>query len=67
MGADDHTILNPHFDSMEGLEEEYDTGLDCVLIMSCGPFNLDVGEEVFFTRLSFVALLKLLFLSGLDI
>ena len=46
--------LNPHFDSLEGLEEEDafkqgEEGLDCVLIMSCGPFDLDVGEEVPFS------------------
>jgi hypothetical protein len=43
--------LNPHFDSLEGLEEEdaFDGGLDCVFIMSCGPFDLAVGEEVPFS------------------
>ena len=43
--------LNPHFDSLDGLEKEdaFDDGLDCVLIMSCGPFDLDVGEEVPFS------------------
>ncbi|MFQ6609915.1 MAG: hypothetical protein ACE5D7_03840, partial [Fidelibacterota bacterium] len=49
--------LNPHFDSIEGLldspefhgDPEPDNGLDCVLIMSCGPFDLDVGEEVPFS------------------
>ncbi|NOZ75959.1 MAG: hypothetical protein GXO90_11420 [FCB group bacterium] len=46
--------LNPHFDSLEGLEQEDafiqdPPGLDCVLIMSCGPFDLDVGEEVPFS------------------
>ena len=43
--------LNPHFDSLEGLEEEdaFDGGLDCVFIMSCGPFDLKVGEEVPFS------------------
>ncbi len=45
------TELNPHFDSLEGLEEEdaFDGGLDCVFIMSCGPFDLKVGEEVPFS------------------
>jgi len=45
------TELNPHFDSLEGLEEEdaFDEGLDCVFIMSCGPFDLKVGEEVPFS------------------
>ncbi len=46
--------LNPHFDSLEGLREEPaflqdEEGLDCVLIMSCGPFDLKVGEEVPFS------------------
>ena len=43
--------LNPHFDSLEGLEKEdaFDEGLDCVFIMSCGPFDLKVGEEVPFS------------------
>jgi len=49
MDEDDPTTLNPHFDSMDGLLAKYDEGLDCVLMMSCGPFNLDVGEEVFFS------------------
>jgi len=43
--------LDAHFDSLEGLplEEVFDGGLDCVLIMSCGPFDLEVGEEVPFS------------------
>ena len=46
--------LNPHFDSLEGLHEETVVnqdpyGLDCVLIFSCGPFDLAVGEEVPFS------------------
>ncbi len=46
--------LNPHFDSLEGLEKEDvflqgEEGLDCVLLFSCGPFNLKVGEEVPFS------------------
>ncbi|NQU67140.1 MAG: hypothetical protein HQ510_04270, partial [Candidatus Marinimicrobia bacterium] len=49
--------LNPHFDSIDGLMltsefiegSEPNNGLDCVLIMSCGPFDLDVGEEVPFS------------------
>ncbi|MBC8479238.1 MAG: hypothetical protein H8D46_02140 [FCB group bacterium] len=48
------TELNPHFDSLEGLKEsdpflQDPEGLDCVLIMSCGPFDLSVGEEVPFS------------------
>jgi hypothetical protein len=43
--------LNPHFDSLDGLEKEdiFDDGLDCVLIMSCGPFDFPVGETVPFS------------------
>ena len=46
--------LNPHFDSIDGLmlTPEFldgEEGLDCVLLMSCGPFDLDVGEEVPFS------------------
>jgi len=47
--------LNPHFDSLEGLEEEPnflggdELGLDCVLMFACGPFDLEVGEEVPFS------------------
>ena len=49
MDEDDPSALNPHFDSMDGLLAKYDEGLDCVLMMSCGPFDLDVGQEVFFS------------------
>ena len=53
-GTDLGTELNPHFDSIEGLKEEpvYERdpeGLDCVLILSCGPFDLPVGREVPFS------------------
>jgi len=46
--------INPHFDSLEGLEntsffEKDGDGLDCVLEMSTGPFDLKVGEEVSFS------------------
>jgi len=46
--------LNPHFDSLEGLSQtEFFTsgsdGLDCVLQMSCGPFSIEVGEQVPFS------------------
>ena len=49
-GTDFGTELNPHFDSVIGLKEEpvylrNNPGLDCVLIMSTGPFELKVGEE----------------------
>jgi len=53
-GTDLGTELNPHFDSVEGLKLEPvylrdPPGLDCVLIMSCGPFDLPVGKEVPFS------------------
>jgi len=46
--------INPHFDSLEGLKEtsfftQDPDGLDCVLEMSTGPFDLAVGEEVSFS------------------
>ncbi|NQV37185.1 MAG: T9SS type A sorting domain-containing protein [Candidatus Marinimicrobia bacterium] len=41
--------LNPHFDSLEGLEDFAPDGLDCVLIMSSGPFDFPVGKEVPFS------------------
>ena len=53
--TDDHeNNLNPHFDSLDGLElteffQEDPDGLDCVLEMSSGPFSLEVGEEVPFS------------------
>ena len=53
-GTDAGEELNPHFDSVEGLKlesvyERDQPGLDCVLIMSCGPFDLPVGREVPFS------------------
>ena len=47
-------LLNPHLDALEGLAEtEFFTtdpdGLDCVLEMSSGPFDLAVGEQVSFS------------------
>ena len=53
-GTDLGVELNPHFDSVEGLKlepvyERDPPGLDCVLIMSCGPFDLPVGREVPFS------------------
>lgn len=52
--TDLNSELNPHFDSLEGLKEttfflQGQEGLDCVLIMSCAPFDLEVGEEVNFS------------------
>ena len=53
-GTDLSSELNPHFDSVIGLKQEAvylrdPSGLDCVLILSCGPFNLPVGREVPFS------------------
>ena len=53
-GLDLDGELNPHFDSVIGLKDEpvylrEPPGLDCVLIMSCGPFDLPVGREVPFS------------------
>ena len=52
---DDHeNNLNPHFDSLDGLQltsffQDDPDGLDCVLEMTCGPFSLEVGEQVPFS------------------
>ena len=53
-GTDLGIELNPHFDSLEGLKEEpaflrEPDGLDAVLVLSCGPFDLPVGREVPFS------------------
>ena len=47
--ADDDGTLNPHYDSMEGLLNEYPDGLDCVCMMSAGPFNFAVGDTAMFS------------------
>ncbi|NQV15824.1 hypothetical protein HQ531_10240, partial [bacterium] len=41
--------INPHFDSPEGLLQEFPNGLDCVFIMSAGPFDLEIGDTTFFS------------------
>ena len=46
--------LNPHFDSLEGIEQEMvfqrpPEGVDPLVLMSCGPFDLPVGREVPFS------------------
>jgi hypothetical protein len=41
--------LNPHFDSMEGLLTQFPDGLDCVCMMSAGPFNFAVGDTAMFS------------------
>ena len=50
----EHPTFTPHFDSVDGIKEtvffqDDPDGLDCVHIMSCGPFDVDVGEEVSFS------------------
>jgi hypothetical protein len=52
--TDYDTEINPHFDSLEGIREtsfflDPPAGLDCVLEMSTGPFDLEVGEQVSFS------------------
>lgn len=41
--------LNPHYDSMEGLLTEFPDGLDCVCMMSAGPFDFAVGDTAMFS------------------
>jgi len=45
--------LNPHFDSLEGLleisAEDGEEGMDCVFIMSAGPFDLAAGDTTYFS------------------
>lgn len=41
--------LNPHFDSVEGFQEKYPGGTDCVFIMSSGPFDLPAGDTTTFS------------------
>ena len=41
--------LNPHFDSMEGLATVFPEGLDCVCMMSSGPFSFAVGDTAMFS------------------
>ena len=45
--------FNPHFDNVDDLKQttlfsDDEEGLDCVLEMTSGPFDLDVGEETLF-------------------
>jgi hypothetical protein len=40
---------NPHFDSIESLEQDNPEGLDCVFIMSSGPFDFPRGDTVNFS------------------
>ena len=53
-GTDLGSELNPHFDSLEGIEEEPlfqrpPDGVDPLILMNCGPFDLPVGREVPFS------------------
>lgn len=41
--------LNPHFDSVEGFQDKYPGGMDCVFIMSSGPFDLAAGDTTTFS------------------
>ena len=41
---------NPHFDSVEQLRMEHPKGMDCVVMLTTGPFNLKSGAS---TSLSF--------------
>ena len=46
--------FNPHFDNVEDLRltsffDNDEDGLDCVLMMTSGPFDLNVGDETFFS------------------
>lgn len=52
--TDSPSDLNPHFDSLEGIEQEMvfqrpPEGVDPIVVMSCGPFDLPVGREVPFS------------------
>tara|TARA_B100001750_G_scaffold236585_1_gene240663 strand:- start:560 stop:2647 length:2088 start_codon:yes stop_codon:yes gene_type:complete len=53
-GTDLGSELNPHFDSLEGIEEEPlfqrpPDGVDPLILMNCGPFDFPVGREVPFS------------------
>ena len=53
-GTDLPSDLNPHFDSLEGIEQEMvfqrpPEGVDPLVLMTCGPFDLPVGREVPFS------------------
>jgi len=41
--------LNSHYDSMEGLQTLFPDGLDCVCMMSSGPFSFEVGDTAMFS------------------
>lgn len=41
--------LNRHFDSFASLKADYPDGLDCVFIMSSGPFTLQSGDSIPFS------------------
>jgi len=41
--------LDPHFDSIDGFQEMFPDGADCVFIMSSGPFDLASGDTTTFS------------------
>ncbi|GAB4335513.1 MAG: hypothetical protein Kow0037_15500 [Calditrichia bacterium] len=41
--------LYPHFDSYRSLRQDFPDGLDCVFIMSSGPFTFAVGDTIPFS------------------
>ncbi len=41
--------LDPHYDSPEGIKTMFPNGLDCVFIMSSGPFDLAAGDTTTFS------------------
>ncbi len=46
---DNRGDTNPHYDSMEGLLSAFPDGLDCVCMMSAGPFDFNVGDTAMFS------------------
>ena len=47
--SDANGKLNPHYDSMESLRNMFPDGLDCVCMMSAGPFDFNVGDTAMFS------------------
>lgn len=41
-------VLDPHYDSPASIQKDFPNGLDCVYIMSSGPFNLAAGDTTTF-------------------
>lgn len=42
-------VIDPYFDSIESLLIDYPDGLECVLFMSSGPFNILSGDSLEFS------------------